>query len=80
VGHGCQLGAHFGKRHAGADIRDRSNLDGPYETLEHIVKQLDLRGIQTVGGQQEKICDALDRIQALFRRAGSYRRFDFVDD
>ncbi|MGZ3283512.1 MAG: hypothetical protein ACXU9A_12710 [Xanthobacteraceae bacterium] len=77
---GRKLTAHFRKRHAGADIRDRSNLDGLDEALEHSVEKLDLLGIETAGGRQKKICNAPDRGQALFGRADLYGGFDFVDD
>ena len=45
----CQLLAHFGKRHAGADVGDRANLDGLDQPFEHVVEQLDLLVVEAVG-------------------------------
>jgi hypothetical protein len=74
------LSAEFSKRHASADFRNRSNLDRPDETFEHLVKQFDLLGVQATGGRQKKICDTPDTIEAFFRRTDFYGRFDFFDN
>ena len=75
-----KLAAHFGKSYAGTDVRDRSNLDRLDEALKHLVEKLDLLAIETASGEQKKIRNALDGIQAFFRRTDIYRGFDFVGD
>jgi len=74
------LSAHFGERDAGADIRNRSNLDRLDEALEHLVEKVDLLAVETAGGQQEEVRHALGGVQALCRRADLYCRFDFIDN
>ena len=75
-----ELTAHFSKRHARTDIRDRPDLDRSDEAFEDVVEQLDLLAIEGAGGQQKQIRHALDCFQALFGRAGVDGCVDFVDN
>ena len=80
MGNRRQLHAHFRKSHAGADVCERSYLDGLDEPLKHTVEQLNLLLIEAASRQQKQIGHAPDSVQALFRRAEVYGCFDFIDD
>jgi len=74
------LAAQFRKCDAGADIRDRANLDGPDEAIEHVVEQRDLLFVESARRQQKKIRHAPDRLRAFFRGGRVDRGLDFADD
>jgi hypothetical protein len=55
LGNRRELLAHFGKRNARTDIRERPDFDCFDESFEHIVEQLDLFLIEVPGRCQEQV-------------------------
>jgi len=80
LGNRRELLAHFGKRNARTDIRERPDFDCFDESFEHIVEQLDLFLIEVPGRCQEQVGYAPGGFQAFFGRAAANRGLDLIDD
>jgi hypothetical protein len=75
-----ELRAHFGKRHAGTDVCNRSDFDCLNKALKHVIEERNLLVIEAAGGSDEQVSHTLDGVQALVRGTRIYCGFNFVDD